>query len=61
VNPNVRMVLEAISQLDRDELLELRLRLQSLWNEGEGGIGVREPRVPPPESPGDAIALDLEE
>jgi len=55
------MVLEAISQLDRDELLELRLRLQSLWNEGEGGIGVREPREPAPESPGDAIALDLEE
>ena len=46
---------QAILGLTVDELRELN-RMVS----GEGGepIGVREPRKPKPESPGDAIALE---
>jgi hypothetical protein len=47
-------------------ILELNVRELARLNEllgrnGLGGIGVREPRRPKPESPGDAIAAELEE
>lgn len=50
-----------IQDLTYDELSWLRATYLAMLGEDEeeGGIGVREPRNPLPESPGDAVALDL--
>lgn len=51
-----------LQQLGIEELRWLRsVYLESLGeDEEEGGAGVREPRRPRPESPGDAVALETD-
>lgn len=51
-----------IQQLTHAELLWIWRQYQAQLDEDddqEGGVGVREPRPTPPESPGDEIALSL--
>lgn len=52
-------IAEEILHLTAPDLLKLDRILRDAG--GDGLIGVREPRRPSPESPGDAIALDEEE
>lgn len=49
-------IAEAIGRLTVEEFRELKRLLDE---QGEGGIGVREPREPSPESPGDSVAIGL--
>ena len=50
-----------LGSLSMEELMWLRYKFSGQYpdDEEEGGIGVREPRKPNPESPGDAIALEV--
>lgn len=54
-NEKLWLLSEAILNLTVDELRELN---QMISDEGGEPIGVREPRRPSPESPGDEIALE---
>jgi hypothetical protein len=58
MTPNVEFVFETIKLLTVEERAEL---YRLLRGEDEGGIGVREPRRPAPESPGDAIVNPIPE
>lgn len=55
---DVERLFYEIQQLPIHDLLRLRDLMRDLLDEGEGGAGVREPRAPAPESPGDQVALE---
>ena len=54
---DVRVIATLIMNLTANELVELNKILGDDFDLG----GVREPREPAPESPGDAVAVDLPE
>lgn len=57
-HPDVEYIYEMIMRLDVNEQKQL-LDLLRGTDEEEPGLGVREPRRPPPDSPGDMLALRL--
>lgn len=57
--PRAQRIFEEIVSLTVDDVIWLNRELRRLLNdEDEGDAGVREPRRPLPESPGDELALE---
>lgn len=58
INESLWTLARHILQLSGPELMQLN---EIIKREGGEPIGVREPRTPAPESPGDEIALEVDE